>query len=205
MDKRDFLFRFVAPEIRIQLRFDEEAFFSTTDQLTADRISKSLLTFIPRTSLVVDATACVGGNTYSFAQHFARVRAFELDPRRAEMLAHNLRILGVSHNTRVMCGDAAQLCRREGPCDLVFVDPPWGGPEYKNQEEVDLFLADRVPLEVFCREVAPYTSYISIKVPKNFACDRFVMATCGYLELLDVNTHLRKMNLVTFACRKGFG
>ena len=200
MDKRDFLFRFVPPDIRAQLRFDEEAFFSTTDQLTADRISKSILTFIPRTSLVVDATACIGGNTYSFAQNFARVRAYEVDPRRAEMLAHNMRVLGVAHNTQVMCGDAVKLCRREGVSDLVFIDPPWGGPEYKNQAEIDLYMADNVPLARFCQQIVPYTSYISIKVPKNFARDRFVREMEGYMDLLQENTNLRKMNLLTFVC-----
>ena len=39
---------------------------------------------------VVDATACVGGNSIAFARRFPRVVAVELNMERSRMLAHNI-------------------------------------------------------------------------------------------------------------------
>ena len=66
-DKKDFLFRFISIEKRRQLKLDDEAFYSVTDQYTADRISRDILRVLPDLQIITDATACIGGNTYSFS------------------------------------------------------------------------------------------------------------------------------------------
>ena len=96
-NKKDFLFRYVQPEIRNQLKLDEEAMYSTTDQVTADKITKDILQFISRKSLITDATACIGGSTYSFSQNFSNVIAIEYDKTRFEYLQYNMSILPVSY------------------------------------------------------------------------------------------------------------
>lgn len=197
IEKRDFLFRFVPAAQRHQLRLDNEALYSTTDQLTADKITKDLLRYIPKSAKVADATACIGGNTYSFAQHFSTVHAYELDPVRAAYLAHNVRVLN-AQNVTVICGDVLRRIREH--YELVFVDCPWGGPEYKQSESVRLFLSGK-PLEDVCFQLSNYASHIALKTPTNFAEAEFLQETAPFLELLYKNIHLRKMNLLLFRVR----
>lgn len=192
-EKKDFLFRFVETTIRDKLQLDAEASYSTTDQLTADKITRDLLKILPKTSMITDATACIGGNTYSFAQAFQAVIAIEKDHARSQMLRTNMALLGMK-NVTVKYGDAVQLVPTSHH-DLIFLDPPWGGPEYKQQVNVSLQLSDR-PLSEVCNEFANFTKYIALKVPVNFDEQRFVQDTKDALELVHRNAQLRKMKLL---------
>lgn len=194
-EKRDFLFRFVPSAIRQQLLFDDEALYSTTDQLTADKITRDLLRYISPSSVITDATACVGGNTYSFSQQFRKVNAIEKDPTRASYLKHNMKILG-TQNVEVFCGDCLDLCTRQYQ-DVIFLDPPWGGPNYKRMDNLDLYLTNH-PLADVCRRLAPYTTYIALKVPTNFKDAVFIHCTRDCFNFIHKNTQLRKMHLLLF-------
>lgn len=197
-EKKDFLFRFVETPIREKLQLDTEASYSTTDQLTADKITKDLLKIIPKTYTLTDGTACIGGNTYSFAQAFHKVIAIEKDPRRAQMLKTNMLLLGMK-NVSVQCGDSINLIPQSHH-DIIFLDPPWGGPDYKQYAKVQLYLSDRTLADV-CNEFANVTKYIALKVPVNFDETRFVEDTSATLEQVHRNPTLRKMKLLVFKTR----
>jgi len=199
--KRDFLFRFVQSNIRSYIKMDEESLYSTTDQLTADRISKDMLKFIPNTSTVTDATACIGGTAYSFSQHFHKVNAIEIDTQRFKLLTNNLNILLKDidkHNVTCYNSDSLLICNNLQQ-NAIFIDPPWGGPDYKQNSKLSLYLSN-IELSLVCRELYKYTDYIVIKVPTNFDEQVFIEKTCLFLQLVHKNTTLRKMHLLIFKC-----
>lgn len=213
-EKKDFLFRFVQTDIRKQLKLDEEALFSTTDQVTADKITKDILRFVPRKSTITDATACIGGSAYSFVQNFSNVIAIEYDKKRYEYLQHNMSILPIyntslsnvinseqlnmSYNNIIECrnGDAIIECTKQFQ-EAIFIDPPWGGPEYKMLQSVQLYLSG-LPLSEVCRKITSYTNYIILKVPVNFDEDSFILETYTFMEQVYKNSQLRKMHLLIF-------
>jgi 16S rRNA G966 N2-methylase RsmD len=195
MEKRDFLFRFVDATKRACIQLDEEALYSTTDQLTAEKITKDILKYVSADASVTDATACVGGNTFSFAQSFHKVYAIEKDENRHKMLESNMAVLEVS-NVTCIHGDALEICHRLQQ-DVIFLDPPWGGPEYKQKAHIDLYLSD-IALYTVCEKLASCTSYFALKVPTNFHESKFIAETSHFLQLRHRNTHLRKMNLLIF-------
>jgi len=220
-EKKDFLFRFVNPDIRKKIKLDEEALYSTTDQVTADKITRDILNYIPKFSTITDATACIGGSTYSFAQSFSNVIAIENNKDRFDYLQYNMNILTSSqsslnnfHNTHcniynklqqlhnysnnVECrfGDALIECQKQFQ-DAIFIDPPWGGPEYKTLDKVQLYLSG-LPLHEVCEKIYKYTDYIILKVPVNFDEMAFIVATQSFMELQRKNSQLRKMNLLIF-------
>lgn len=201
--KRDFLFRFVQPAIRMQLKMDDESLYSTTDQLTADRISKDILKFIPSTSTITDATACIGGTAYSFAQHFDKVNAIEIDSVRYRLMLNNLNILlkEIQKNNVICINNDALIACKHLKQDAVFIDPPWGGPDYKQNSKLSLYLSN-MELSVVCKNLHTYTKYIVIKVPTNFDELTFINNTELYMELVNKNTTLRKMYLLIFKCKK---
>ena len=77
-------------EVLDKIEMDETALFSVTVDKDADVISQIVRSIIPDYALVCDATACVGGNTISFAKVFRHVTSIELDPGRYEMLKKNV-------------------------------------------------------------------------------------------------------------------
>jgi len=207
-EKKDFLFRFVQPEVRKLIQLDNEALFSTTDQVTADKITRDILRFVSKEGTITDATACIGGSAYSFIQVYKNVIAIEYDKTRFEYLQHNMNILlnsttdsTVIANTKdntIACrqGDALIECIKQLQ-DAIFIDPPWGGPEYKMLSSVDLHLSG-FPLHELCRRIYTTTHYIILKVPVNFGEESFIKNTKLFMQLIHKNAQLRKMHLLIF-------
>ncbi|CAM9904055.1 unnamed protein product, partial [Phaeothamnion confervicola] len=155
---------------RSRLQFDEEALYSVTDQHTADLITQMVLSLPgvdPAATTVVDSTACVGGNTISFAAAFDAVMAVELDSARFRMLRHNVAAVGRADRVTFLNADFLSVLGRPELCGaVVFLDPPWGGPVYKESGAVPLFLSG-VPLAEVCRRLRGRARYVVLKVPTN--------------------------------------
>jgi 16S rRNA G966 N2-methylase RsmD len=169
------LFPHLTPAVREAIQMDEVSFFSVTDQTTAEKMAHILLQldFISSASVITEGTACVGGNVIEFSKHFAKVHAVEKDVARFKMLENNVQVIGAQnvqcHNTdyTAMKHDLTQ--------DIVFLDPPWGGVDYKQQDCVDLFMSG-VPLADICNNISDHARYIVLKVPQNFNLGAFKSA-----------------------------
>jgi len=205
--KRDYLFKFVPPTTRSQLLLDEEAAYSVTDQYTADKMTRDIVRFAGG-STICDATACIGGNTASFARSFRHVVAIEKNETRYNYLVHNMAVLKAT-NVVCVCGDSleevtwgcAGVTKASNVYDVIFIDPPWGGPEYKSQNTLCLELSN-TPLDEVCRRWAKHTNYFAIKTPNNFDEKSFTSATIDFLRLVHKNTQLRKVTFYIFACKR---
>ena len=55
--------------------------------------------------------------------------------------------------------------------DLVFLDPPWGGSEYKKNNKLDLFL-DNVNIIDIINNLYHHAKYIAVKVPNNYNIEK---------------------------------
>lgn len=154
-----------------------------------ERREKSSLT-------ITDATACVGGNVISFCDYFAIVNAVECDLVRCEMLQHNLAVL---EKGNAICIHASYLMvMQDLQQDVVFIDPPWGGPEYKDLAKVDLFLDD-IPLYDICKRLHGRAEIVVLKVPTNFDADKFAEHVPGKVT---VRKDFNKMHLVAIDFRE---
>jgi 16S rRNA G966 N2-methylase RsmD len=203
MDKKDFLFKFIEPTIRAKIKMDSEALFSVTDQYTADKISNEIRKRIglindhPIKS-IVDATACVGGNTISFAKHFESVHAVEMDSVRYSYLKFNMALLGLN-NVCVYHADILDFLDCLPSTDVIFIDPPWGGPSYKSQEKLELFLSN-VSLHLVCKSIALRGAwkYVALKVPVNFDFEAFDAQVSAYMTRIPSSTKFRKLLLLIY-------
>eukprot|EP00667_Euglena_gracilis_P010468 EG_transcript_10657 len=148
---RDHAFSTWPFELRREVALDPEATYSVTDAVSAARIATLLKEMgqfrdrraapAPPPLAVVDAMACVGGNALAFADQFAAVVAMERDPRRYQDLQHNFELHRRMRQSAAHCA-AVQLRRQDfgvwlreasragEACDVLFIDPPWGGPSY---------------------------------------------------------------------------
>jgi predicted RNA methylase len=181
--KIDYYFSFLPKEKRFLIETDKVALFSITAPALADAQTKIILDTYKEFKLpqdgpiyITDATACVGGNSFSFAKAGMEVRAFEISPQRAVMLAHNVLTTGYQNNVSVYNGDYTKLYLT-AETDIVFMDPPWGGRDYKDKESLDLFLGttninDLVVKLTGGTQEAPtptvFAKLVAIKAPLNY-------------------------------------
>jgi RNA cap guanine-N2 methyltransferase len=194
--KRRFLFSGLPAATRERLALDEVALYSVTEWGLAERTTEVVADALAalgsergadgvlRPSVVCDATACVGGNTISFARRLERVVAIEVSPTRAQLLRENVRAADVAHRVDVLTGDCAALLPTLRFTALFF-DPPWGGPDYKKKEKLDLWLGDRALADVVRDAVrdAPRSGLrlLVLKLPFNFHYDAFETHLAGLL------------------------
>jgi len=104
-------------------------------------------------------------------------------------------------NVDMYLSDLLIACHRLSQ-DLIFIDPPWGGPDYKSKDAVDLFISD-VELSEVCEHIKDTAKYIALKVPINFNETQFVEKTMLFMKLIYKNTELRKMHLLLFQVLDG--
>lgn len=161
-----------------QIQMDEIATFSVTKMCVADEMTRTLIRLpgISERSHVADCTACVGGNTVSFARRFDRVTSIELDPRRCAMLQNNIRVC--ENEVRgyrrgryfarvdVRRGDCTRVCLDLPRQDILFFDPPWGGKAYKEKDKIPLYLGG-ILLDDIARALGHVCTYVAMKLPLN--------------------------------------
>lgn len=180
--RREFLFSMVPPALRARTAVDEVALFSVTEARTAENMARFILTHAGPRAVVTDATACVGGNVLALAAAGARVRAVELDPRRFRMLTHNLalweRVVPACGAVEAFGGDCLSIVPRLSQ-DVVFVDPPWGGPDADPGHAITL---GGLPLVEACARLCATTRWLALKLPPTLDDSKLVSqlgARCG--------------------------
>ena len=112
-------------EVLDKIEMDETALFSVTVDKDADVISQIVRSIIPDYALVCDATACVGGNTISFAKVFRHVTSIELDPGRYEMLKKNVSLSGYGSHVNCVNMNFLNFKDQMTYSDFIFFDPPY--------------------------------------------------------------------------------
>lgn len=135
---------------------------------------------------IIDATAHVGGDTLHFMRLYpnADLIAIEVNPSAFRQLSANVS-QAEEHSEykgviKLVNGDAVTFLQNTPEkADFVYLDPPWGGPEYKAQKSVGLHLFDAAGKKwgiadvanlILDRGVAPC---VVLKAPFNFRTAEF--------------------------------
>jgi len=164
--------------------------YSTTPWKEANFISKTILNFFhPHEDgspflfasdgglVITDATANIGGNTISFYLNgLTSVNAVEMDQLTCDILKHNLVTYQLPVNT-VHCCDYLSIYDQLVQ-DVVFLDPPWGGPDYKKATKLDLYLGIKQSLNIIdiCAKLfeKEKVKLIVLKLPINYNLSRLM-------------------------------
>jgi hypothetical protein len=135
---------------------------------------------------IMDATAHVGGDTIHFMQLYPKsdIIAIEVNPSAFKQLSANVSQVkessGHQGEIKLVNGDAVTFLQNTSEkVDLVYLDPPRGGPECNMQKSVGLHLFDAAGKKwdiaavanlVLDRGIAPC---IVMKAPFNFRTAEF--------------------------------
>jgi 23S rRNA G2445 N2-methylase RlmL len=65
-----------------------------------------------------------------FAFTCERVIAIDIDPHKIELARHNAAVYGVADRIEFIVGDFFDIMPTVTAADVVFLSPPWGGPDY---------------------------------------------------------------------------
>ena len=152
------------------LQMDSIGEYSVTLPREADQIShiiKNITSLKNKKVTITDATAGIGGNTLSFSMFFDKVNAIEIDRVRYNYLINNLSTLNAT-NVNVFNDDMLNIIDKSQQ-DVIFMDPPWGGKNYKKKRRIRLSISD-TSLEQICNNILDnkLASIIALKLPFNY-------------------------------------
>ncbi|KAL7748773.1 putative diacylglycerol O-acyltransferase tgs1 [Sorochytrium milnesiophthora] len=166
------------------IMMDEEGWFSVTPECIARHIAQRC-----RSGLVVDAFAGMGGNAIQFALTCDRVVAIDIDPKKIECARHNARIYGVEDKIEFVLADALTWLREtDVQPDVIFLSPPWGGPEYLQQPyyTLDMIPLDGLDLFRLARSKADNVVYYLPRTTPNWALAPLVEETDSPAQLFEI-------------------
>eukprot|EP00467_Chlorarachnion_reptans_P000542 CAMPEP_0114533386 /NCGR_PEP_ID=MMETSP0109-20121206/27218_1 /TAXON_ID=29199 /ORGANISM="Chlorarachnion reptans, Strain CCCM449" /LENGTH=1030 /DNA_ID=CAMNT_0001716607 /DNA_START=32 /DNA_END=3125 /DNA_ORIENTATION=+ len=145
--------------------------------------------------------ACSGADTFEFAKAFERVNSVEMDAKRYANLMHNLReVFGAPmEKVDVRNGDYTKL-RHEFKQDALYLDPPWGGEDYRDFGKMTLALSG-IEMRDLCVEMlqtdpagekptGPCLRLIILKVPNNYDVDKFGQAVLTRMRPGEADVHV---------------
>ncbi|XP_024428017.2 trimethylguanosine synthase isoform X2 [Desmodus rotundus] len=118
------------------IKLDTEGWFSVTPEKIAEHIANRVSQSF-KCDIVVDAFCGVGGNTIQFALTGKRVIAIDIDPVKIDLARNNAEVYGIADKIEFICGDFLLLASHL-KADVVFLSPPWGGPDYATAETFDI-------------------------------------------------------------------
>jgi 16S rRNA G966 N2-methylase RsmD len=154
----------------MSLPFDSQEVCQKIKELLPDVVDKLSIT---------DTTANVGGNTLAFSSNFTNVNAIEIDKDIYNSLVHNCNKIYCHKNIRFYNDDCIEKVKEldnKGEQDIIFIDPPWGGPSYKEHDKLQLFLSDTNIYDIIKDWYLNLHNLklIIVKCPFNFDMEPFV-------------------------------
>jgi 16S rRNA G966 N2-methylase RsmD len=161
-------------EDKNKLQITKESIFSLSRKDAAEKTTQDIKHVFGDEDIsnltITDATANVGGNTLNFAKNFKNVNAVEINPVNHEALDNNVKVSGFK-NVNVINDDYVKVMN-DIKQDVIFFDPPWGGPGYWKEKAITLELSGK-PLYDVINDIKEKPKLIIIKAPKNFAIMEF--------------------------------
>lgn len=151
--------------------------YSITSPKDAQLISDTIKSLFPdkdnKKIIITDATANNGGNTLNFAINFYKVNAVEIDKKECIILEQNIKNFKI-RNIKVFNQDYLNIMNSLKQ-DIIFLDPPWGGPNYKKYKKIKLFLGKEKETNVIniINKIKEKAKMIVLKVPFNFDFSHF--------------------------------
>jgi 16S rRNA G966 N2-methylase RsmD len=145
---------------------------------------------------IVDSTACIGGDTIAFCHNFGIVIPIELDPDRYTNLIHNIETYNIQNAFPINGNCMNKIPEININIDVIYIDPPWGGSDYKLKDKMDIQMndmdLDQIIISFFIKEV----KLVVVKLPKNYNYDNLLPKLQKHNLIFDLNKEIKKIDIL---------
>lgn len=142
---------------------------------------------------VTDATSNVGSDTIMLGKHFKAVNGIELSNEQFPILQHNVSQYKLN-NIKLYNGDSLNIIPTLKQ-DVIYIDAPWTGPDYKNNDIMRLYMSGKELVEVYNNYIQ-YCKLMIFKVPKNYDFNKFIQLSS--MHKTTIHAYMNYNNEVKF-------
>jgi tRNA/tmRNA/rRNA uracil-C5-methylase (TrmA/RlmC/RlmD family) len=179
-------------DILLNIKLDILSIYSITPYKFSNMISDIIYNKLKSYDITItDMTACIGGDTINFCKKFKHINAIEICKDRYEFLEHNLNLFKFN-NCSTFNGDSIKIINKLEQ-DVIFIDMPWGGKNYKRIKKLKLYLSGLTSYTL-CNKIKNKAKLICLKVPNNFDFNEFK----NKIKFTEYNKYdLQKFTIIT--------
>jgi hypothetical protein len=164
---------------KTKLKMTTEGLYSVSGKDGARFITKIILKNMKKNYniTITDCTANNGSETLMFAKYFYKVNSIEIDDINYEVLKNNINIYKYKNINLIKGNSIIELEKLKQ--DVIVIDAPWGGPNYKNEKQLKLFL-DNLELSDIFNQFKNKAKLFVLKVPINYNINNLILNSLLY-------------------------
>lgn len=163
------------------LKLTDVSLYSVTGKAGANFITKKIIKHMGTSNLIVtDGTANVGSDAITFGLTFTKVNAVEINEVNFQALKNNIEIYNLKNKINLYFDDTLHLLNTNIISqDVIYIDAPWGGSDYKKKESVKLYIGD-IEISNFFLKYRSDAKLFVFKVPINYDFNNFIRVIGSY-------------------------
>lgn len=152
-----------------KLLFTEESIYSSS-KIEGSKLLKNIISenFSNKDITITDGTANIGTDSIFLSNYFNKINSVEISNINYNALANNVNVFEKT-NINTILGDIIIVIENLIQ-DVIYIDAPWGGRDYKKNDKMKLFLGDLEILD-FYKKFRNKAKVFIFKVPYNYDLD----------------------------------
>lgn len=152
-----------------------EGVYSISSNKGSQKLVYLIKKYFKNTNLIItDGTANNGSDTIALGLNFKKINAIELNEINYKVLTNNVSVYNLS-NVNLINGNSLEIIPTLKQ-DVIYIDAPWGGRNYKDNQRMELYL-DKKELGKVYNELKKYTKLFIFKIPNNYDFTNFIQKT----------------------------
>jgi hypothetical protein len=176
-----------------KLLMTEEGIYSVSGKDAARLLAKIIYKYVKTYDVTItDGTGNNGSDTLMLAKYFKKINSIEYDETNYKALKNNIDVYNFK-NVNVINGDT-NIELNNTTQDVIYIDAPWGGPDYKKHNQLKLYLGKMELADIFNNNKSKAKFFI-FKVPYNYNINNFILKT--NVDKLKIYTN-KNNNRITF-------
>ena len=152
-----------------KLLFTEESIYSSS-KIEGSKLLKNIISdnFSNNNIIITDGTANIGTDSIFLSNYFNKINSVEISNINYQALANNVNVFEKS-NINTVLGDIIIVIENLVQ-DVIYIDAPWGGRDYKKNDKMKLYLGNMEILD-FYKKFRNKAKVFIFKVPYNYDFD----------------------------------
>ena len=174
------------------IKMDNESWYSVTPEIIAEYTAK----LANKNSIIIEGFCGSGGNVIQFSKYCKKVYAIDIDEKKLDICKNNCKIYNCPDNIIFIHSDFLKIDKYKENIkgDYIFLSPPWGGIQYKNNEIYCIKNLMKPDISEIIKMSLKVSKYIMFYLPRTLMLEELfeIISEINHEDRLFFDVHILK-------------
>ena len=174
------------------IKMDNESWYSVTPEIIAEYTAK----LANKNSIIIEGFCGSGGNVIQFSKYCKKVYAIDIDEKKLDICKNNCKIYNCPENIIFIHSDFLKIDKYKENIkgDFIFLSPPWGGIQYKNNEIYCIKNLMKPDISEIIKMSLKVSKYIMFYLPRTLMLEELfeIISEINHEDRLFFDVHILK-------------